>query len=286
MRHHYQTNAAGEVKSFEVTDNGTITAGYYPAGTLYKNGLEDENRNTTYTYTDLQGRVVLKRAPNTGKGTHDTYYLYDAYGNLRYVLPKAQGKTDATTLAQLCFQYHYDHRNRIIHKQLPGKGVEWMVYDRLDRLVLHQDAAMRTAGKALKTVYDAHNRITQTGWISAATTYTLLAEQTEASITQVLQRNSYDDYRGLTALSAPPQGATHGLPTWSQTRVLGTSDWVTTATGYDSLGRMNYTATHNEATGITEVQSHPVGLCGTDHPNHHHPYPRRKNHLLGGRFYL
>ena len=63
-----------------------------------------------------------------------------------------------TTLAELGYQYHYDHRNRLISKQLPGKGVEYIVYDALDRVVLTQDAKMRGAERALKTQYLAGHR--------------------------------------------------------------------------------------------------------------------------------
>lgn len=118
IKHGYDTNTANEVNRYDVADDGTINPSTYAAGTLFKNGLTDENDNTTYT--DLQGRVVLKRGPGTEHvEVHDTYYLYDDYGNLRYVLPPAaEGATDATTLAQLCYQYDYDHRNRLISKQL------------------------------------------------------------------------------------------------------------------------------------------------------------------------
>ena len=39
--------------------------------------------------------------------------------------------------------YKYDERNRQTHKKVPSKGIELMVYDRLDRLVFYQDARMR-----------------------------------------------------------------------------------------------------------------------------------------------
>ncbi len=88
IKNSYDTNTTGEVNRYNVSDAGAITATTYAAGTLFKNGLTDENGHTTYTYTDLQGRVVLKRGPGTEHAeVHDTYYLYDDYGNLRYVLP-------------------------------------------------------------------------------------------------------------------------------------------------------------------------------------------------------
>ena len=67
---------------------------------LYKTITKDENHDgtsskahTTEEFKDKQGRVVLKRTyENSVK--HDTYYVYDDYGNLSYVLPpKAEPHT-------------------------------------------------------------------------------------------------------------------------------------------------------------------------------------------------
>ena len=59
----------------------TITTTTYAAGSLFKNGLTDENGHTTYTYTDFQGRVVLKRAPAMAVRT--TPIMAMTYGNRR-----------------------------------------------------------------------------------------------------------------------------------------------------------------------------------------------------------
>ena len=105
--------------------------------------VSDGNNNTTEEFKDKQGRVVLKRTyadidldENGSIGTgeyevsHDTYYIYDYFGNLTYVLPP---KIDATTsslsivisqLDDLGYQYIYDNRNRLIEKRIPGKEKE------------------------------------------------------------------------------------------------------------------------------------------------------------------
>jgi len=62
----------------------------YGARELHKTITKDENHSagtnhTTEEFKDKQGRVVLKRTYNNG--THDTYYVYDDYGNLSYVIP-------------------------------------------------------------------------------------------------------------------------------------------------------------------------------------------------------
>ena len=283
----YDTNTANEVNRYSVDEEGNITASSYAAGSLFKNGLEDENRHTTYTYTDLQGRVVLKRAPSTGEGYHDTYYLYDAYGNLRYVLPPAaQGKTDQATLDQLGYQYHYDRRNRLISKQLPGKGVEYMVYDEQDRLLLTQDAIMRDDNKALKTIYDAHGRVIETGFITnAGNSQQALGNSAGNEINEGLTQQFYDAYPSgaMGSIELPEQAETgvklQGLPTISKTKVLGTSHWVTSVTGYDHRGRVIFTATHNPALDVLETQTHALDFVGriTQTTTTHSREPRHPN---------
>ncbi|MGQ8867505.1 DUF6443 domain-containing protein, partial [Myroides sp. TSA_177.3] len=97
-----------------------------------------------------------------------TYYVYDQYNNLTYVLPPlAYGKTDATTLDKLCYQYKYDHKNRLVAKKLPGKEWEFMVYDKANRL-LAQGPVYSPFGDEAKgwmfSKYDAFGRVVYTGF--------------------------------------------------------------------------------------------------------------------------
>ncbi len=149
-------------------------------------------------------------------------------------------------------------------KQLPGKGVEYIVYDAQDRPVLMQDAKMRADNKALKTVYDAHSRVIETGFITATaiSTQTALNDLISSEISEVLSLQYYDNYSGLTDLDPPTPGPTHGLPTWSKTRVLSTDHWITTVTGYDIKGRMVYTATDNPELDVVETQTHVLDFVG------------------------
>ncbi len=50
---------------------------------------------------------------------HDTYYVYDQFGNLTYMIPPLVNNT-ASQLDGLCYQYKYDHRNRLLEKKLPN----------------------------------------------------------------------------------------------------------------------------------------------------------------------
>ncbi|MEM9141349.1 MAG: DUF6443 domain-containing protein [Bacteroidota bacterium] len=194
----YETNAIDEVRMFAVAtsfadntftpslvflkDTGNNDREYYPPGELYRNVTRDENHtstgsatdklHTTEEFTDKQGRTVLKRTYALVGGTeepHDTYYVYDDFGNLTYVLPpKMEASTTAladldTRMDELGYQYVYDHRNRLVEKRIPGKGWEYIVYNQLDQPIMTQDANQRENGEWLFTKYDAFGRVAYTG---------------------------------------------------------------------------------------------------------------------------
>ncbi|WP_326983922.1 DUF6443 domain-containing protein [Chryseobacterium sp. MYb264] len=167
----YEANAAGEVKKYVATFNYTtftssITlSGSYGAAQLYKNTVTDEDGNKTIEFKNGQGQTLLVRKIN-GTENVDTYYVYNDYNQLAYVispLAAVSGATDEATLNNLCYQYKYDGRNRLVEKKLPGKGWEYMVYDKQDRLVLTQDANLREKNQWLFTKYDQFSRPVYTG---------------------------------------------------------------------------------------------------------------------------
>lgn len=202
IRFEYSANATGEVRRFDVTLDAsyvpsldTNTNSFYDARELYKNVTKDENwsdgqvspkYHTTEEFTDRQGRVVLKRTyadvtnPDGSVSVaepHDTYYIYDDYGNLTYVLPPkvdvANGDISTTELNELSYQYKYDHRNRLVKKKIPGKGTatDWesIVYNKLDQPIMTQDPNLKAQGKWLFTKYDAFGRVAYTGMVNGGT---------------------------------------------------------------------------------------------------------------------
>ncbi|WP_394776830.1 DUF6443 domain-containing protein [Flavobacterium sp.] len=183
----YQTNTSGDaVKLYRVTTSwqpgqGLYEIGYpeegnYAENELYKTVTYDENSGASPSessgaiveFKNKEGQVVLKRTYNSGE-RHDTYYLYDIYGNLTYVIPpKVTGAIDLDKLNGLCYQYKYDDRNRLVEKKLPGKQWEFIVYDKLDRPVATGPAFSpfkdeNTEGWLI-TKYDAFGRPIYTGW--------------------------------------------------------------------------------------------------------------------------
>jgi RHS repeat-associated protein len=285
----YQTNVANEVKRFTATTTWNATTGvydtaldnasgttFYDANQLYKNLTFDENTTATPTETNgstvefknKEGKVVLKRtyattgSVETSMEKHDTYYVYDVYSNLTYVIPPmADMALTQAILDDLCFQYQYDARNRLVAKKLPGKQWEYMVYDKLDRVVATGPAFSPfsdvTASGWLITKYDIFDQVVYTGWlnssVTAATrktmqdaqnTATTINESKQSSGTidgiavnysnvvtptglKLLSVNYYDDY---TIPSISTVTSVEGQTVATATKGLATGSWTRIAT--------------------------------------------------------
>lgn len=190
IRYSYAYNSANEVKKFNTTSTwnssrelytSTITEnGFYPANSLKKTVVKNENwktldgkNNTVEEFKGVDGKVLLKRAYNNSVA-HDTYYVYDFYGNLSYVIPPlANGSIAGANLNNLCYQYLYDDKNRLVEKKLPQKGWEFIVYDKADRIVMTGPAKNPFDAAAVSgwiiTKYDNMGRTLYTGFYNGHT---------------------------------------------------------------------------------------------------------------------
>ncbi|MCL9807719.1 RHS repeat-associated core domain-containing protein, partial [Flavobacterium amniphilum] len=255
----------------------------YPANTLYLTVTKDENwtsgnNHTTQEFKDKAGKVVLKRTFNNNVA-HETYYVYDQFGNLAYVIPPlANAAYDSNTLNGLCYQYQYDNRNRLVSKKLPGKQWEFIVYDLLDRPVATGPVlspwGTGTSG-SMVTQYDVYGRPTQTGWIELPmdmnSRYDYQTDMNNGdnvftlTTNRILSKNYYDNYSYAGAPTLPSQvegedvsAAVKGMPTGSWVRIL-TIPTETTGelsyTLYDKKGRAIRTHTDNYLGGYTETDS-------------------------------
>ncbi|WP_157859461.1 DUF6443 domain-containing protein [Chryseobacterium angstadtii] len=183
----YGTNAANEVKKYEITTswvegrtNSKIDLpGTFAANQLMKTSVTDPDGNTGTEFKNSKGQTILVRK-NDGTQNVDTYYLYNEYGQLVYVIPPLAVETSApnqTMLDKLCYQYRYDGLGRLVEKKVPGKGWEYMVYDKADKLLLTQDAVMATQNKWLMTKYDMLGRIAYTGIVNNNSSRSILQNQ-------------------------------------------------------------------------------------------------------------
>ncbi|WP_160114373.1 DUF6443 domain-containing protein [Aquimarina sp. AU119] len=312
----WDTNIVDEVVRFKVTFSGGNTGkpqlvkdGFYTAGELYVTIIKDENwqlnqthpkDHTSKEYKDKRGRVVLKQTFNEGI-SHDTYYVYDEFDNLTYVIPPKVTTNDPVyniELSELCYQYKYDHRNRLVEKKIPGKGWEYIIYDKLDQPILTQDANQKAKGEWLFTKYDALGRVAYTGkYKSTRNRGTLLLamsgvstfwETREPATTlggttvyysnaafptadlEILTVNYYDNYSfDINGLSNPgtvygvgTTDRTRSLATGGKVRVLGTNDWITTVTYYDDKARPVYVASKNDYLNTTDIVESKLDFVG------------------------
>lgn len=183
----YDDNSANDVLKFKTTsswsnENSSKTISllsldsgiYYTVSQLYKNQITDEDGNVLYEFKNAKGELILSRKNNNNNNTVDTYYVYNEYGQLAFVLsPLASDavrkntnvdlNSDGNVLSLLSYQYRYDDKNRLVEKKLPGKGWEYMVYDQQDRLVGTQDAELAKSKNWLFTKYDQFGRVAITG---------------------------------------------------------------------------------------------------------------------------
>ncbi|MFC2123939.1 DUF6443 domain-containing protein [Bacteroidota bacterium] len=251
-----QTNGKYEVRRWEVNDtegtplsqnlNGMEGGCFYHPGALIVNVIINENGSVRKEYLDKQGRLILDRT-EANDGNYDTYYIYDDFGLLRFVIqPKFNriledkygfAKIDSISddlLDDLTFQYEYDQRKRLVEKKIPGAGWIRMVYDPFDRLILVQDSIQRITdasgrSKWVFTKYDVWNRPVMSGIIEIKGSRTEIQDKVNSFYSQknnphyeVLQ----DNIHGYSNQTYPKSGY------WS--------DNVLTVTYYDNYNFLGF----------------------------------------------
>ena len=171
--------------------------------------------------TDALGRLI-KITEDPGNLNYETYYSYDALGNLRQVTQGAQTRT-----------FVYDSLSRLISATNPESGTMTYAYDSNGNLI------EKTDPRGVKTTmsYDALNRVRSKVYSGTTTEGTTVANATPPV------NYFYDDYSVL------PSGAPRWPGTPSKGRLIG----VTYGSGsdgtyykYDALGRI---ATSNQRQG-------------------------------------
>jgi RHS repeat-associated protein len=237
-------NTDDAVRIWTAGTSSASSPGTYSNNSLTVTITSDENGNQVREFTDKLGRIVLKRVQkgtSTADGRNNwlnTYYVYDDYGDLRFVLPpraeevlkSANWSWNSTDMNALAFHYTYDGRNRMITKRVPGGGLVEMVYDKLDRLVLTRDANLSGQGKWMFTKYDALNRAVLSGFINSSNPRS--------------QMQAYCDASGVLNVSTEPLNTSNVLEANSITlshHVSGTVKYKSKTTieflpGFDSNG--------------------------------------------------
>ena len=259
------TNAANSVRRYSAPVDGTslVKNGYYPAGSLHGEKTVDEDGNSITVFTDKAGRKVLERRGSS----NDTYFVYNAYGQLRFVLsPEYQ---TAGYKEKYAYEYRYDARGNVVKRFIPGCGYTQYWYDRADRLTFMQDPTLREAGIYRFYLYDRAGRLAVQGTAAACyrsavanpVTYThgstgigstgyVMADPSRISSPVIESAAYYDSYTLPAAftplkLASPPQVNTTGLATASL-GVASDGTPLRSVTYYDGFGRV----TERRSTGL------------------------------------
>ena len=104
------------------------------------------------------------------------------------------------------FTYHYDQRQRMVEKQVPGGGVTYLVYDQLDRLVLSQDAAQREDDQWVYTKYDQQNRPVLSGlWKDGERRSRGKLQDDVNKVSQYFEERDNEEFHGYTTSQTFPQ---------------------------------------------------------------------------------
>src|SRR5690606_19209301 len=113
--------------------DGNASSNVYEEGELLKQVIIDEQGNAVVEYKDKDGLVILKKVqsgviPSDYSGHSNflcTYYIYDDFNQLVLVIPPKAVEALSSTweasqnlLDELCFQYKYDKRKRMIEKKV------------------------------------------------------------------------------------------------------------------------------------------------------------------------
>jgi len=91
----YASNTANEVRLWSISSDYPMTVDYYPKDQLTKTSTTDEEGHQVIEFADKLNRTILKRVQVVADPSPtynpmdwaDTYYVYDDFGNLRFVLP-------------------------------------------------------------------------------------------------------------------------------------------------------------------------------------------------------
>lgn len=253
----FTTYAYGANNSTDNVLNFTVATPtqYYPVNTLNKVTVTDENNNVTINFVDKAGHTVLSRQFADGQ-TLETYYVYDNYNRLQYVLPP--GVTSTTS--NLALAYGYDFKHRLYSERIADATVRYYFYDSRDLLTLVQDGNMRAenAQKYLFKKYDDYGREVKTGFSIGVPPYNTSTSDVALTFpeTEVLTTNAYEF--GKNRLQS------------KQGKVLGTAGTLSFTYYYDNYNRVSaYTGSNH--LGLSEY--HGMTYNFNDNPltdNHTH----------------
>ncbi|GEP97522.1 hypothetical protein CCY01nite_37820 [Chitinophaga cymbidii] len=195
----YQSNSTADaIRIWEMSGSIPVTTATYPENELIKVVNVDENNHQQVTFLDKSGQLVLKMEALENPGNNHenwkcTYYVYDDFGHTVFIIPPKATEylrthswnlNDNELINELCYQFQYDERNRIISQSSPGAELKEMVYDVRDRIVFTRDGNLRNASQPKWNIvlYDDEDRPVLKGfYLSGATRADLQTQMNSAT---------------------------------------------------------------------------------------------------------
>ncbi|MEO0337795.1 MAG: DUF6443 domain-containing protein [Bacteroidota bacterium] len=240
----------------------------YGANTLMVQTTTDPDNKQAITYTDIRGRQLLSTQKGTGAGEEaKTQYQYDKKDRLLQVTPPDVSYGNIL----LSYLYQYDEEDRMISKDLPDQGMITYAYDNRDLVIAMQDANMRAMGRTLITEYDNYGRETRTGFQNTSFNF---ANPGSSTMDEILTTTTYD---GLNQGTNPP-AIYNGKMSKTQTKILGTSNWLVNETEYDDFGRISRTL-GNHHLNLNNAQA-DITVFQYDFADN--PVNQLRTHIVGG----
>jgi RHS repeat-associated protein len=253
VKSNYTFNNTNEVIYWQVENNELKYNNFYVANELRLSEFFDEDSNRTREYKDKYDRLVLRSVSLDQNTEAKTYYVYDDYGQLRYVLSpmfiQNMGLTkqflpNHSLVKEFAYYYMYDTRGRLVVKQLPGAEPVYMVYDQRDRLVVTQDGNMRPDKKWLFTKYDALNRPVLTGVYTHSNSLSQEQMQTVVNDFYAVTTNKLFEEEGTAVLGYTNKSfpLVSTLTSYISVTYYDGYNAITTANGFAGLG---FSSSHN-----------------------------------------
>jgi RHS repeat-associated protein len=237
---------------------------------------------TTVSYSDQYGRLRLTRSYLDETNYAQTAYIYDVYNRLRFVVPPGTPYQVLNEGEELFDKYFYAYRynmvGQLVAKKTPQKGWMYIVYDKLDRPVLTQDALQREKGIWIFVKYDKLGRAVISGTYAGTQTQQQLENSVNATTFFFEERNGlsptgytnrtfpstllteyevfyYDDYTDIPAANPwRTTGEAYCRYTPRQivamkTRILGSVNFLWSTFFYDSDSRLIVQYNQNDLGG-------------------------------------
>ena len=220
-------------KRYEVDYFGELQPeAVYPTGSLRVACMTDEDGKRRWDFTDGLGRTVLLRTESTAGNYEDTYYVYDWFDELHYVLtPMYQQEAD---LQKYAYEYTYTDHDKVASARRPGEEPVEYYYDFNERVIFSQTGIQREQGLWTFHLYDRFGRLCVEGECTDVSPYSVQWETVLTSFTgsggiggtgysdplslknvKVRSVNYYDtyDFLSLSGFSALPTLSGNTAPT-------------------------------------------------------------------------